>query len=139
MSGLVILNDLQLDTIGMAHVKFTVYSVPAQYSHEVIHELTVYPTEAQSVTIDTTNTINVKFDLDFATYGNTQFGAVVLNYFQSRYHYMKMSNLQVSQGRLEVTTQKTKWKQYQVELDLFLQDIFQWFYNRIGLFYVAYG
>ncbi|XP_048777455.2 fibrocystin-L-like isoform X3 [Ostrea edulis] len=103
MSGLVILNDLQLDTIGMAHVKFTVYSVPAQYSHEVIHELTVYPTEAQSVTIDTTNTINVKFDLDFATYGNTQFGAVVLNYFQSRYHYMKMSNLQVSQGSVVVT------------------------------------
>lgn len=99
VSGLVTLNDLQLDTVGMAHVKFIVYSVPAHYSHEVIHELALYPTEAQTVTVTTTSTINVKFDLSFATYGTTQFGAVVMNHFQSRYRYMKMSNLQVSEGR----------------------------------------
>lgn len=99
VTGLVTVNDLQMDTVGMAHVKFTVYSVPTHYSHEVIHELSLYPTEAQSVTIDTTSAIKVKFDLDYATYGTTQFGAVIVNYFQSRFKYMKMSSLEVSQGR----------------------------------------
>lgn len=99
VTGLVTVNDLQMDTVGMAHVKFTVYSVPTHYSHEVIHELSLYPAEAQSVTIDTTSAIKVKFDLDYATYGTTQFGAVVVNYFQSRFKYMKMSSLEVSQGR----------------------------------------
>lgn len=99
VTGLVTVNDLQMDTVGMAHVKFTVYSVPTHYSHEVIHELSLYPTEAQSVTIDTTSAIKVKFNLDYATYGTTQFGAVIVNYFQSKFKYMKMSSLQVSQGR----------------------------------------
>ncbi|XP_062604921.1 uncharacterized protein LOC134266719 isoform X1 [Saccostrea cucullata] len=103
VTGLVTLNDLQLDTVGMAFIKFTVYSVPAQYSHEITHDLYLYPSEAQTVTIDTTHTVKIKFDRDFATYGTTEFGAVIVNHFQSRYPYMKMSNLQVSQGSVVIT------------------------------------
>ncbi|XP_061189118.1 fibrocystin-L-like [Saccostrea echinata] len=103
VSGLVTLSDLQLDTVGMAFIRFTVYSVPAQYSHEVTHDLYLYPSEAQTVTIDTTHTVKIKFDRDFATFGTTEFGAVIVNHFQSRYPYMKMSNLQVSQGSVVIT------------------------------------
>lgn len=94
--GLVIVNDFQMDIVGMVYVKFIVYFVFIYYFYEVIYELFLYFVEVQLVIIDIISVIKVKFDLDYVIYGITQFGVVVVNYFQLRFKYMKMFSLEVS-------------------------------------------
>lgn len=69
--GLVIVNDFQMDIVGMVYVKFIVYFVFIYYFYEVIYELFLYFIEVQSVIIDIISVIKVKFDLDYVIYGIT--------------------------------------------------------------------
>lgn len=69
--GLVIVNDFQMDIVGMVYVKFIVYFVFIYYFYEVIYELFLYFIEVQLVIIDIISVIKVKFDLDYVIYGIT--------------------------------------------------------------------
>ncbi|KAK3107254.1 hypothetical protein FSP39_010348 [Pinctada imbricata] len=103
VTGQVVFSDIAMDTVGMAHLQFHVYSVPSQYSLQVQKEISLFDSGYQTITEDTSQRISMKFDVDYATYGTTQFGAMVVNHFQPLYPYTRLSDLTVSEGSVVVT------------------------------------
>lgn len=98
-TGQMSIQNVTFDAPGLAIMTITVYTVPSKFSVTTGNILgIIYSTQQVSVTITTTRTITVKFDLDYNTYGTDEFKGMFYAYFSNLYQNVRIYDITISQG-----------------------------------------
>ncbi|XP_069115426.1 fibrocystin-L-like [Argopecten irradians] len=96
-------NDLVFDSPGTQVLIITVTSTTG-YSLTMQKEVVIMASEMQSMVPVVSQSLSVKYDVDFNTYGNLDFAAgVFLNPMMTRYPHIQFSGLTVTQGSVIIS------------------------------------
>lgn len=99
-TGLATLSNFVLDSVGLIFFDINVHSNLTDYNLTSEMIIYVYPASHAYLSFPTSVTMTMKFEIDYSTYGNLPFAALVYTYLSKKYPNSQISNIIITEGKI---------------------------------------